>query len=371
MKKRTLSMFIALMLVFSLFSSTALAANPLTNLEAPTNLTAELKFRDDGNPYFKLSLNIPLIVKEVNTKLMEDSMYYEGIACDGIEIAFEFKYGNYDWNEGPSLMWNTTDSLTEFIDRGNHWEYEPFDSGTFNSVDVQSEVYQFRARFSALWGEVDGEGEVGWVDNENFSQYSNIVIIGNPAFYEDASTWAEPELKKAQDAGLIPDILMGSDMTKPITREEFCELAVLLYEQTTEKPAVPSILNPFMDTENTQILKAYNLGITEGISKTTFEPKTLISREQCATMLYRAIKSIAPMGDYKVEGVADFPDQKYISSWAVEGTKYMSKLGIIVGDKDGNFMPNATASVKESATFGMATREAAILMTFRTYDELK
>jgi hypothetical protein len=87
-------------------------------------------------------------------------------------------------------------------------------------------------------------------------------------------------------------------------------------------------------------------------------------------MLFRAIKAIVPGGDYSVAGVADFPDQKDISSYAVEATKYMSKLGIIKGDERGYFMPKAATTAQEAAGYGTATREAAILMSVRTYDKV-
>lgn len=45
----------------------------------------------------------------------------------------------------------------------------------------------------------------------------------------------------------------------------------------------------------------------------------------------------------------------------------MSKLGI-VGDQAGNFMPATT--VKNAAGYGMAPREAAILMMGRTYETM-
>ncbi len=193
------------------------------------------------------------------------------------------------------------------------------------------------------------------------------ILPGPESFYSNASTWAEPELTEANGLGLIPDILIGADMTKSITREEFCELAVLLYEKMTGMTASPMTPNPFADTTNSQILKAYKLGITTGTSATTFSPKTLINREQCATMLFRAIKAIVPNADYSVLGVNDFPDQKDISPWAVDGAKYMSKLGIIKGDTAGNFMPKPITVAQATAGFGMAAREAAILMTVRTY----
>ncbi len=179
--------------------------------------------------------------------------------------------------------------------------------------------------------------------------------------------WAAEELDAANDAGLIPDILANTDLTKPITREEFCELAVKLYEKMTGNHPSPASPNPFTDTANEQILKAYSLGITNGTSATTFSPSQLINREQCATMIFRAIKLINPNADYSVAAVADFPDQANISSWAVAATKYMAKIGIIKGDTSGNFMSKPVTADQEASGYGMAKREEAILMVERTY----
>jgi hypothetical protein len=68
-------------------------------------------------------------------------------------------------------------------------------------------------------------------------------------------------------------------------------------------------------------------------------------------------------------GVKDFPDQKHISSWAVEATKYMNKIGVIAGDAQGNFMPRATTPAQEAAGYGMATREQAIALSVRTHNK--
>ncbi|MDD2553637.1 MAG: S-layer homology domain-containing protein [Desulfotomaculaceae bacterium] len=190
-----------------------------------------------------------------------------------------------------------------------------------------------------------------------------------PVFYQGASDWAKPELEKANELALIPAILQGVDMTKPITREEFAELAVVLYERVADKKSEAVSPNPFTDTANPQILKAYNLGITAGTSATTFSPQVLINREQCAAMLFRAINAVHPSGDYSVAGIKDFPDQKDISEWAVEATKYMNKVGIIAGDAQGNFMPKATTAAQEAAGYGMATREQAIALSLRTHDQ--
>lgn len=77
-----------------------------------------------------------------------------------------------------------------------------------------------------------------------------------------------------------------------------------------------------------------------------------------------------PDVDYSTAGVPDFPDQKDIAAYAVEAAKYMSKLGIIKGNEQGLFMPKAVTAAQEAAGYGTATREAAILMSIRTYGKL-
>lgn len=80
--------------------------------------------------------------------------------------------------------------------------------------------------------------------------------------------------------------------------------------------------------------------------------------------------AIKPTGNFSIAGVKDFPDQQYISDWAAEAAKFMSKVGIITGDDNGYFMPKATTSVQEAEGYGMATREQAIAISVRTYNKV-
>jgi hypothetical protein len=226
----------------------------------------------------------------------------------------------------------------------------PEDEGNAREIIIKDHTYTLRVQLAYVYRDDSEEENLKTPFQFVYSSFSNEVSIGSGSFYKEASDWAKPELQKADDLGLIPEILVGSDMSNPITREEFCELSVLLYEKTTGTQALPSSHNPFTDTANPQILKAYQLGITGGTSETTFSPNLLINREQCAAMLYRVIKAIKPNGSFDTAGAKDFPDQQYISSWAVPATKYMSKIGIITGDSSGNFMPKAVTTAQEAAT---------------------
>jgi hypothetical protein len=299
---------------------------------------------DDENPYSGVVLHYK--VDKVPMEQEVDGNYY-------YYMQLEQKVENGAWERMEGCL---TEEMVE-----GFYEESP---GHYYLTDTWPEDYSDKTVSYRIRMAID--------DTDAFTEaiaatpWSNIVTIGFKA-----SNWAKAELQKAIDANLIPDILQGADLTKPINREEFAELSLRLYEKVTDKKAEPVVPNPFNDTTNPQILKAFKLGITSGTSKTTFSPKILINREQCATMLFSTIKSIKPDGDYSIVGVKDFPDQKFISGWAVNSVRYIAKINVIVGDAYGNFMPKATTTVQEAAGYGMATREAAIIMSVRTLEKME
>lgn len=194
---------------------------------------------------------------------------------------------------------------------------------------------------------------------------SSYVAMGE-SLYTKVSSWAQPEIQKASDNGLLPAMLKGTDMTKPATREELCELAVLLYEKLGKKTLTPTSPNPFTDTRNTNILKAYSIGITTGTTPTTFSPAQTTTREQVATMFGRAIKGLYPSLDYSHSADPVFKDQALIASYAIDHVLFMNKEGIIKGS-DGNFMPRPITEDHKRTGYGTTTREQAIAISVRIF----
>ncbi len=334
---------------FTLSAGTKEDYDKLIN-NAPSLVSAELKAKPDGEPYFHVRLG----------RIPGDIQYLHALSGGSVRTEVWMRRGGD--KEFKKIFYEWADEETLKIEASDYFSVD----GAKQSYDAES--YEIKARYSLDLRNYKQSGR----DGDIYGPFSNVISRNMPA-WSDASKWAVEELKKADDEGLIPDILKGANLTKPITREEFAELAVKLYEKSTGKAAIPSSPNPFPDTSNPEILKAYKLGVTTGISTAkglVFSPDDLINREQCATMLYRTLKTIVPEGNYSIAGIKDFPDQKHISSWAVEGTKYMSKLGIIKGDNNGNFMPKAVTSAQEASGYGAATREAAILMSVRSYEQL-
>lgn len=178
--------------------------------------------------------------------------------------------------------------------------------------------------------------------------------------YKGASTWAIPELDKAAEYGLITDRIKDN-MSGNITREEFAEVIVKFYELYTGKKAQTGNVS-FSDTSNQEILKAANLGLVQGMEGNKYAPKQLITRDQMATILFRALKVINPAGDYSSSDAAKFTDDNLIKNWAREGVYYCSHVGIIKGMQD-----NKTGkSVFDPS--GSSSREAAVIVCTRAYE---
>lgn len=181
---------------------------------------------------------------------------------------------------------------------------------------------------------------------------------GTPPDVSTASSWAQGEILQAWNYGLTTDRVL-SNYQDPVTREEFCEIAVLLYEKLTGMVAQPTSPNPFTDTSNPSILKAYNLGITQGVSATQFAPANQITREQICTMITRACCAADPSLYPTAMGVTPPADYASVSGWAREGVLFCYGMQIMKGVGGGNIDP-----------LGTTTKEQAILLIKRTYEKM-
>lgn len=198
---------------------------------------------------------------------------------------------------------------------------------------------------------------------ENFLGKELFVVRGSPTFEvvngtNGISKWAVEEVQTAIFDKLTTDkVLM--DFQKDITREEFCEIVVNMYESATKTVAQPAAADTFTDTANEYILKAYNLGIVMGVGEGKFDCAAAITRQEIATMLFRAVKAIAPEADYSVAEPKVFGDSASVDEWAKEGVDYFASKDIIKGDGT-NFLPLDNCSCEE-----------AIVLVKRIYDLYK
>lgn len=335
MIKRIIAMTLCLMLIAA---SMVYAETTVKTIEAPKNLSVEVKNYEDGRPYFRLNMDVPASVKTLSENLSDAEIFYE----------VEYKVGNGNWEATGGVL----------FDSGPVIVMNPDDMGLDAEVDIKANVYQFRAKYGyypTVGADEHGNRIAGEPVYSPFSNVASTAIAAYQKSYEGASAWATKELDKAAEYGFITEKISGK-MNAPITREELCEVIMKMYEKMNGEASY-SDLNAFSDTKNPEIYKAYKLGIATGVGNGKFAPKELTNREQVASMMYRAVKVINPSADFSTVGAEKFADEKLISGWALESVKFMSKNGFIKGS-NGKVDPKGTT-----------TREQAVMIILRTYEK--
>ncbi len=246
----------------------------------------------------------------------------------------------------------------------SHWPLYEGDRQTSSTAAITEKSHvQLRVRYGGTLG---------------YSDWSNVLSVNAPAF--EASDWAQGELAKAEELGLIPEVLDGADLTADITRAEFAAVAVKVFEALSGVSAIPVINNPFIDTSDIEVLKAYNIGAVGGTSLTTYSPDDLLNREQAATMLTRVFKRVTLNGwtlatdsqfTLPYEKPTAFSDDKDISDWAKDSVYFMVANNIINGVGDNKFAPKNVTSADEANGYANATREQALIIAVRMVENLK
>lgn len=299
---------------------------------APTLVSAELKKDFDGMPYLDFKA----------AKAHQDIEYVNSITDQRVYTNVWVKMNKGSWEDAGSYLW-----MKE--------QFDVAADDILGTLDnYAAAVYEVKFRYSVNYDWYPAAGKSGDV----YSPFSNVISHGMPA-YEGASSWAKTELDKAVGYGLITERIKDN-MSGKITREEFAEIAVKLYEKYTGKTAEPGNMS-FTDTTNPEILKAANLGLVTGVGNNKYAPNELVTREQMATILLRALKVINPKADFSTAGVPKFLDDDKVETWARDGVYYCYKAKIVtgVGKVDGvdRFDPD-----------GNATREMAVIVCTRAYE---
>lgn len=198
-----------------------------------------------------------------------------------------------------------------------------------------------------------------------------VCVSTSSSAYTGVSDWAKAEVEKAEKYALIPASLADAELSKPITRSEFAGLSVKLYEAFSGKSIELPKENPFNDTADSEVLKAYAAGITTGTSDTTFDPDSLLSREQAATMLARAYSKSMDTEIKPSEKTKAFSDDAEISDWARDSVYFMAENGIINGVGDNCFAPKNVTAEQEADRYANSTREQSVAISVRMFEKFK
>lgn len=198
---------------------------------------------------------------------------------------------------------------------------------------------------------------------------------GEEAARPATSPWAETEIARAAELGLIPETITG-DFTRPISRQDFLLLAVnyvaeqnnsdwapfdgLVQLKLAQKDEYGMPASPFKDVDKYHAprgaIAAYCLKIAQGDDTGALNGGNDISRQEAAAMLNRAYRACG--GELPEEAAElTFQDQEEIQEWARADASALAVWGVMKGDEQGNFRPS-----------GRCTVEEAVVMFLRLYE---
>ena len=385
--KKLLSILLALTMCLSLMTFTAVAA---ATIDAPLNPKAAL---DNDVPEAYIDFTDEIIISFKTPDSLRSML--ENGEIHNITLQM-------DWSINSENDWKCT--VTDDWSSKNEYGKEIVN---ITAGEIVEQVGVFRSNYNApadggyeniCYGITDdGYGYINVTDNTiymklrymsrladdtvAYSDWTEVFTVGDKVDNEiQASDWAKAELEKAEEMGLIPEILDGADLTADITRAEFAAVSVKVYEALSGTPALPAVANPFTDTADPEILKAYNIGAVNGTSATTYSPNDLLNREQAATMLTRVFKRVTLPGwtlatdsqfTLPYEKPSAFADDKDISDWAKDSVYFMAANNIINGVGDNKFAPKNITSEEEATGYANATREQALIIAVRMVENLK
>lgn len=267
-----------------------------------------------------------------------------------LEYQIDFKAGREDWaSENPNIILPRGELEIDTYGKSTI-TFNPKDEGLYDKViDIENNNYNIRLRYLYTYRENEEDKFI-------YGRFSSPISLGLQPYYHNASSWALKELDKAANYGFITEKIR-SNMTRNITREEFCELVMKLYYELSDKTATYSE-NPFIDVKNPEILKAAKLGIVSGVGDGKFAPDSPVTRQEIAVMIKRVLALVYPNLDYNSYSKLDYLDKNETSSWAVNELGFAINNGIVQGNHEGKINPK-----------GNSTREQAAIMILRTFEK--
>jgi peptidoglycan/xylan/chitin deacetylase (PgdA/CDA1 family) len=157
-----------------------------------------------------------------------------------------------------------------------------------------------------------------------------------------SSAWAVPFIERSSEFGFLPSSFYGR-YTQPITRAEFCGLAVRIFESVMDCSI--TVYAEFFDTDNLDVSKMAGIGVIRGTEENIFEPERDITREEAAVLLVNFMEALnRPLR----EGLATFSDLSSISDWAKLEVGQVQAQGIMVGLEGNIFDPKGNLTIEQS-----------------------
>lgn len=238
--------------------------------------------------------------------------------------------------------------------------------------------------FLPLWGtDNGGAGSAVYAGEAADGTVGEMLVSfeNSPDYGDTPSGWAKADVETAVSEGLVPGELQ-CDYQKPITRaemarlipayivwhfsgdatfEDYCEAyengGALSRSYPRGQENLSYAENVFSDTNDYTVNRLYEMGLISGFEDGSFRPDAPISRQDAATILYRAmdrfIEEFAETS-YGTEYIRNvllperFRDAGSIGTWADLHIGRMVVLGCMEGVEEDRFAPQELISREQA-----------------------
>ncbi|HEY0826897.1 MAG TPA: S-layer homology domain-containing protein, partial [Bacilli bacterium] len=197
----------------------------------------------------------------------------------------------------------------------------------------------------ATFSTINGTTEVTIKRNGN-SIYT--IVQFNKKFADLGGHWAKSDIEQMASKLIVKGYTETTfKPNENITRAQFASILIQSLGLAANKGGAAFSDVNTKDWYSGFIGAASAAGLTSGFSDGTFKPNDLISREQMAVMISKAIKfsgkQTIPSGTQD-KLLLRFSDKDAISSWAKSAAAQCIDAGIISGLGDKSFAPSAKAT---------------------------
>lgn len=227
--------------------------------------------------------------------------------------------------------------------------------GAVNVLDYVMEDYMVLANYVQSFP-VDEESGLPTISGmyEDVYGEGRIFVWQNPfTDVNNQTDWFAVAVEAAYRGGVMNG--MTTTTFEPNTTVSRAMVATILY-RLADSPAVSDDMScPFTDVQKgdwyyDEIVWAYNEGILKGVSETLAAPNAAATREQVATMFYRFVGNPEeePTGAELEKILSVYPDAAQIAPWAKTGVAFCTHFRLMQGD-EGGFRPQDNMKRSELA----------------------
>lgn len=239
----------------------------------------------------------------------------------------------YDWSGtvGDDFYHSSTGSISQRSINGDSVTKEVYDARKAAMTARGSEKYAASVYTSA--------GQL-LPDSTPQAVLTDLRILMEEA--RRPAAWAAEAVEAAIGDGIVEETLQ-CDYDLPITRAEFCSLAVGFYESRMGEEIRGRM--EFTDTDDENVQKMGAMGVVTGVGEGRFDPDGVLTREAAAVILMRLAAS---MGMPFPDAAPTFADQAAISPWALAQVGQAQAAGVMNGMGGNRFSPKTFYTREQS-----------------------